>query len=81
MTLTPPSTIDGTATEIFPTVRDGGNGTYTVVYTPTELQVGTYTMTTTINGVVMPSATTPVVISRTRPDEPRTRASGRLRCS
>jgi PKD repeat protein len=53
------------ATAIAPSVRDNNNGTYTVTYTPSETQFGTYAMTTTINGVAVPAATLNVAIAGT----------------
>jgi len=50
---------------ILPTVVDGKNGTYTITFTPNELQVGAYAMTIDINGAAMFAEPVAVDVART----------------
>jgi len=50
---------------ILPTVIDGKNGTYTITFTPNELQVGPYAMTIDINGAAMFAEPVTIDIART----------------
>ena len=70
MTLEPATSFLNSATPITPEITDTLNGLYTVMYTPSETQIGAYTMTVTIDGAVMLGGPVGVQIAST-PHPPR----------